>query len=71
MSNYCAYITLVLIIIVYCLFSIHEDVVTAVPRYDDDSYAGRILVYNPNDYLTIQAVDARGTQVRGYMYMYI
>ena len=44
---------------VYCFV----DIVAAVPRYDDDTYSGRITVYNPDDYQTIQAIDARGTQV--------
>ena len=39
------------------------DIVAAVPRYDDDTYSGRIIVYNPNDYQTIQSIEARGTQV--------
>ena len=45
------------------LVFVHVDIVTAVPRYDDDTYTGRIIVYNPDDYMTIQNVNARGTQV--------
>ena len=39
------------------------DIVAAVPRYDDDTYSGRITVYNPDNYQTIQSIEARGTQV--------
>ena len=45
------------------MYIVFVDIVAAVPRYDDDTYSGRITVYNPPDYQTIQNVEARGTQV--------
>ena len=46
---------------VLCL---HVDLVTAVPRYDGNTYAGRVNVYTPPAYNTIvTSVDAQGSQV--------
>ena len=47
------------------------DVVTAVPRYDGDTYQGRVNVYNPPTFGTIvNSVQASGSQVN-YVHLYI
>ena len=49
---------------VTCMLIAFIDLVTAVPRYDDNTYTGRVNVYNPPDFDTIiQSVDAQGSQV--------
>ena len=50
---------------------VYVDVVAAVPRYDGNTYAGRVNVFSPPNYSTIlRSVDAQGTQVRNGAYLH-
>ena len=50
---------------------VYVDVVAAVPRYDGNTYAGRVNVFSPPEYnIILQSVDAQGTQVRNGVYLY-